>query len=343
MTSSDLNLKKYGDTSFITGLRAYAVFAVIMIHCGGAGLRDFGQIGNNIADWGKTGVYMFFVISGFAITASFYKEKTIGRFYLKRLVRIIPLYYGVMFLAYFIWNHNEISLLLHLLFVNWLHPDYANDMLSVEWSIPIEIFFYALFPFLLRNADLKRMAVLSILALGLFFFLHYAVQFGITKQVLPDDAKLRYHFSPFQHFFPFFLGSLAYFTRERFYALPRMQRELLFLAACAIVAQIWLIGYGPEMVLVSVSTFLIILSGGRENRFTTLLMDNRPVLFLGKISYSLYLTHITAISLAQEWWPASPFHTFISASVLAIGISTLTYFIIETPPQKWAKRWMQGR
>ena len=64
-------MKDYGDTNFITGMRAYAALAVVLIHAGGGGLRDIGQMGDNIANLGLAGVYVFFVISGFSVASSY--------------------------------------------------------------------------------------------------------------------------------------------------------------------------------------------------------------------------------------------------------------------------------
>ena len=57
----NLFAKDYGSTAFITGMRAFAALMGVLIHAGGAGFRDLGAIGNNIADFGRTGVYVFFV------------------------------------------------------------------------------------------------------------------------------------------------------------------------------------------------------------------------------------------------------------------------------------------
>lgn len=86
---SAILLKEYPGTNFITGMRAWAAIGVVLIHCGGAGLRSWGYIGNNIADMEKLGVYVFFVISGFSVTAS-YKN---GNFmqYLKKEYGELPL------------------------------------------------------------------------------------------------------------------------------------------------------------------------------------------------------------------------------------------------------------
>lgn len=67
--------KKYDGTNFITGLRAIAVLGVFVIHSGGGGLRTLGEEYNRLVDWGKYGVEMFFVISGFTIFYQLYEKK----------------------------------------------------------------------------------------------------------------------------------------------------------------------------------------------------------------------------------------------------------------------------
>lgn len=93
MNSSRYLIKNYGDTDFITGMRAFAAIAVVLIHSGGAGLRDLGDFGNNLADLGRTGVYVFFVISGFSVASSYSSSNGYFDYINKRLWRIAPLYY----------------------------------------------------------------------------------------------------------------------------------------------------------------------------------------------------------------------------------------------------------
>jgi peptidoglycan/LPS O-acetylase OafA/YrhL len=85
--------KDYGETTFVTGIRAFAALAVVMIHAGGAGLRGPGDIGNHLADLGRTGVYAFYVISGFSVAASFAASDGFRTYAEKRFFRIAPLYY----------------------------------------------------------------------------------------------------------------------------------------------------------------------------------------------------------------------------------------------------------
>jgi peptidoglycan/LPS O-acetylase OafA/YrhL len=65
--------RHYGGTEFITGLRAIAVFLVFLIHSGGGGLREVSEFLNTFVNFGKYGVQIFFVISGFTIFYQLYE------------------------------------------------------------------------------------------------------------------------------------------------------------------------------------------------------------------------------------------------------------------------------
>ena len=83
-------IKDYGETNFVTGLRAIAATMVIIVHTGA--LNELGWIGKNITRAGITGVYVFFVIAGFSITESFNRECTYARYLIRRVTRVLPAY-----------------------------------------------------------------------------------------------------------------------------------------------------------------------------------------------------------------------------------------------------------
>ena len=72
---SKIKDSKYLGTNFITGIRAYAAIFTVLIHTGGAGLRNLGATANYFVDLGRTGVYVFFVISGYAVSSTFSESK----------------------------------------------------------------------------------------------------------------------------------------------------------------------------------------------------------------------------------------------------------------------------
>ena len=91
-------IRSYGDTDFVTGLRAIAAIMVIAIHTGA--FRELGWLGGNIADNGKYGVQIFFVISGFTIAQTFCNARGFWPYFGRRVMRIAPLYYAMILLGF---------------------------------------------------------------------------------------------------------------------------------------------------------------------------------------------------------------------------------------------------
>ncbi len=86
-------IRRYGETDFITGLRAIAAILVVAIHT--QALSEFGFVGINISDNGRYGVQIFFVISGFTIAETYSKSNSFASYFTRRYFRIAPLYYLV--------------------------------------------------------------------------------------------------------------------------------------------------------------------------------------------------------------------------------------------------------
>lgn len=216
--------KNYGDTTFITGMRAFAALAVVLIHAGGAGFRELGVIGNNLADFGRAGVYVFFVISGFSVSSSY--ETSSGYFdYLnKRLWRIAPLYYFWLMVTIIIgasatyWQkqfNSEIdfyNIFLHLLFLSFLDYRITNSIIGVEWSISIEVFWYFVLPLLLVVCG-NKIKCLCVLVISLLIYM-LPVRFPHVLPVDSENAKLAMHWSPIPYMFAYALGITAYRFRK---------------------------------------------------------------------------------------------------------------------------------
>lgn len=162
----------------LDSLRFLAFFLVFWQHSFAHsfyGLTDIPWLSQVIKDLnvsGGKGVHIFFVISGFLITFLLIKEEeakgkiNIGAFYVRRILRIWPLYYLVlisgMFILPQIFNtfRFEGSIPMNLLFMNNfdMHDDFAN--VGVAWSVAIEEQFYLFWPvifFLLPNK--KHLAI----------------------------------------------------------------------------------------------------------------------------------------------------------------------------------------
>lgn len=127
----------------IDGLRALAVFLVVTSHTAAFGLQGQGGLGVDI----------FFVLSGFFCILPFLKDKkgykdfkSVLKYFIKKIIRIIPLYYIVILSVFFIdGNTNNIKSV----------SDLIKNMLFIEcdghlWYLQQEMFFYLITPLLIR-------------------------------------------------------------------------------------------------------------------------------------------------------------------------------------------------
>lgn len=186
--------------NFFTGLnelRAIAAFGVLVHHIELfknrdqlASLFDYGIVKHFIGALGKNCVYLFFVLSGFLITYLLLKEKEknhqvqIKKFYLRRIYRIWPLYYLIIFISFVIIplinqqipvyssvnnyyseiindlaNYSLTPLLLFLLFLpNFVLPlGYRVAGASQTWSIGVEEQFYLIWPHIVSKFNYRSL------------------------------------------------------------------------------------------------------------------------------------------------------------------------------------------
>jgi peptidoglycan/LPS O-acetylase OafA/YrhL len=333
-------LRSYGDTDFVTGMRAYAAFAVVLIHAGGAGLRQFGELGNRLADLGAAGVYVFFVISGFSVAASHATAANYTQYLRRRMLRIAPLYYVWLLLASIMvgetyWSRefgvplDAYNWLMHLTFLSFLDYRVANSILGVEWSIAVEVCWYMVLPFLLQPILRHRHG--TSVAISVSLLLYCATKLLPPLLPLPlSEAALAIHWSPLPYVFSYCLGISAFKLRR---PLGDWGIACLLIGAlvCALLSWRWL----DQFVIVSVATFLLICGGSQASSLCRVLFTTKPVLFLGAISYGVYLSHFPLRDLLGL--KDLGLTGFLLLSAAAIGASTITYYLVEEPFRRLAK------
>ena len=143
----------------LDGIRAVAIFAVLMEH-----FLPWNFITHETVHLGRLGVVLFFVLSGFLISRILLDERDkhnsinasswslIGNFYIRRILRIFPIYYLTIIL-FAVFNHAPVKdhLIWHLIyFSNFSSPfiDHANYQSTRHlWSLCVEEQFYLFWPF----------------------------------------------------------------------------------------------------------------------------------------------------------------------------------------------------
>ena len=345
-------IKNYTDTNFITGMRAFAAFSVLLIHSGGGGLRAYGEIGNNIVDFGAKGVAVFFVISGYSVATSYKTSRGYWNYLNKRFWRIAPLYYFWISIAIFFgitatyWQTqfstsiNLYNILMHLSFMSYLDYKIANTILGVEWSIPIEFFWYLLIPFCMKWMINRKQLFMSIILSYLCFKL--TLNHPTVLPVSSQNSLLAMTWSPIPYALGFFLGVTAFRLRQSDYDFTKWAD--LILVGCLLATILAIFKLDPDSsnsyVFFSTVTFLIILCGTDSNQFYSRVFTNKVVLYLGTISYGIYLSHLPLLVLLNRYNLVTEdfmFNKLIVLSLFTVIASTVSNFFIEQPFQSLGK------
>lgn len=277
-----------------------------------------------IADAGPLGVVFFFVLSGFLITYLLYAEREkVGRisvknFYIRRIFRIWPLYYFLFILGFFVFPHFD-----------WLYvPDQSevfepnfwgnfwmylfilpNLALSVfeqavpniglSWSIGVEEQFYLIWPLIIRF--FKKPIYPIIIVTALMLVIKASVVIGL-QYAQPEWLLVLKRFLAMSKIECMTIGAFGawflFFEKERILKVIYNK----WVQAAALIGVPFLLYFTPALIQDGIHIaygvlFLIIIMNVSTNGKSLLKLENRPLAFLGRISYGLYMYHLIAITL----------------------------------------------
>ncbi|MDG0022424.1 acyltransferase [Klebsiella pneumoniae] len=325
----------------IDGLRAIAVVSVLLYHAFPTIFRS-----------GYIGVDIFFVISGFLITTIIRKELKQGKFslfsfYKKRIRRIYPALIitllGIMFLSWFLLSTEEYLVTLrHVIFSSlftenfllWSEDGYFDKASIFKptlhiWSLSIEEQFYIFWPLIIAFLVKKGCEVKGII---LFILLSFSVNiYDIWNH--PAAA----YYSPLGRSWELMVGSLfsVIYTDVKHKKInSNSNGAFAIFGLVMIVLSIFLIPtqqFFPGFFAIPVVLGSALIIFYCQNTIVGKLLSLKPMVFVGLISYPLYLVH----------WPLMSFssillgHESSKANALCLAVSfalaTLIYFIIEKP------------
>lgn len=328
--------------SEIDGLRAIAVGAVVLFHAA-----------EPLAPGGFVGVDIFFVISGFLITTILLEDLrqdrfSLTHFYERRARRILPALTVVVVLtlvaAYFLLPLHETneafeSALATMLFLAnvrfWMKTDYFATAAEERpflhmWSLAVEEQYYLVFPLLLYGIWRWRKSALMWALLALI-----AASLA-TAEILSRQAPVANFFLPMGRMWELLVGSLvACWGAQR----PRMAvAEAMTGAGLAmILGSIFLFSrFTPTPSLWTVipvaGTALVILYARDGSRITRVL-QLKPMLWLGLISYSVYLYHQPLLAFARVNLPPAMQTTpvFLGIALASLVLGYLSWRFVEAP------------
>lgn len=336
----------------IDGLRAIAVLSVVVFHLNPAWLPG-----------GYVGVDIFFVISGFLITGILWRSLESGDFsfadfYLRRVRRILPAFLAMTAITLaagaFLLLPADLETLSrsarYAVFsaaniYYWRHLDTGYFAASSEeqpllhtWSLGVEEQFYLLWPALLAAAFLlarRKRAPAVILAFALS-----AASILLSEAMLVSHPKFAYFMLPTRAG-ELMLGSilaLALHGRDAAPALERTQWgfEASLLVGLALIVYS-LVSFdaatpfpGLHAALPCVGAALTILGGARA-RLAQALLTSRPIVFIGLVSYSLYLWHWPILAFLRYFYTELTLLQLALAAAAMWCMAVLSYRYIEQP------------
>ncbi|KTD40243.1 acyltransferase family protein [Legionella parisiensis] len=336
----------------IDGLRAIAIILILIYH-GGPSFFPSGFIG----------VDVFFVISGFLITGIIHESIKIGSFsffdfYNRRLWRLQPVFICMLFLTtaltllFFLPDEliqysrsaRKTTLFLSNLFFDkattgYFSPDTNQIPLLHTWSLSIEWQCYILLPCLiycLHRFSPNKYLIPLVAGLACIAFLWSL--FNAKK--LP--AHTYYLFS--SRFFEFLIGSCITLIPLTFFSTNKYLSNLI--GGLALITLLCLASFNPVVTgypnqyafFVCMATgFLIAIGTCSPNNFWSQLLSRKPLVFIGVLSYSLYIWHWVIFTILRyqsiEETPLVLFSVFALTFVLAY----LSWHFIEKPSKRWKK------
>lgn len=325
------------------------------------------------------GVDLFILLSGYLMAKNYVERKekepwtdssTFKKFWIRRFFRIAPLYYLLLILAiafgsYFgeardiighfysetqtnssrYSDHSFLNVFTHVTFMFGFLPDYSFNTVLPDWSIGLEMQFYLIFPFIM----------LAVLKLGFARACLFAVLLcGLAKFLVPS------------YFAAFPMPSMILIKLNLFIAgmlmaesIRKKSVQYIAYALLTVLGSVYLPNeFNKYHILAQVGLILMMITmlwaRSEESKWARVLrlprwfLTNRFSVFLGDVSYSVYLLHllivlpVVAYLLSNtSFAELSSLMRFIVASGIILpityGIATLLYHFIEKPGIKFGK------
>ena len=338
----------------LDALRAIAVFCVLAYH-----YLPSEVFVNSRLNWGPLGVRLFFVISGFLITGILLRCRdlidvnkqdfwfTIKRFYIRRFIRILPLYYLTIIATIILaFQLIQPSLFWHLTFTSNIYFTLRDwDRLTSHfWSLAVEEQFYFIWPWLILSVPRKHLLKLMVITAGI------APIFRLLMIALNLDNGRGEYILTFSCLDSLGMGAiLAFYTHHQHQLkLAKYLGNFSFwfglpLFVCINFIPIPNIDYAVILVVKSSvnSIFFMGLIARAAQGFKGAIgkiLELRLLVYFGKISYGIYIYHILVRHVVHQIfvlvglvYPSSIWIKFALNTVVTLIVAVLSWHFFEKP------------
>jgi peptidoglycan/LPS O-acetylase OafA/YrhL len=325
----------------IDALRFFAILGVVCIH--------WPWIGQGLCrkmDSGIKGVDLFFVISGFLITLGLIRSKnaehgagtSLYKFYIRRFLRIFPVYYLTLIALWFFDNHMVADAF-------WWHIFYVSNFYNIKingfasagylWSLSVEEQFYLVWPFIILFLNKKWLPT----AMAISVILSLAVK---TYWQFQSAHTWIAYFHPLGALDAFAVGGilsyLYYYHQDKLKAALYNRYVIAAVFAQFFLCLLSLKTNYSFIYFIGIRTFYGIFCAwwiGRAvfgfDGVIGKVLDNKVLKYIGTISYSIYLFH-TAVPDMFDWlkYPADRNLRAIIYAIATVSLSSISWYFFES-------------
>jgi peptidoglycan/LPS O-acetylase OafA/YrhL len=343
-TAGDISKSPPGDEprrlQFIDAVRGLAASAVVLHHVAGQMLVGFADVSNRIFNFGRFGVCAFFLVSGFLIPRSLERAGSLLKFAVRRFFRLYPLYWLSLAAALGLSRYVDVlppAFRIGLPLSAWINVTMFQEFagfphaIVLYYTLTIELAWYLGCGLLYCFRSLDRTIFWCWMYLGVFATLDVACPVLLDRRIpfstpfygltllfgavisSHSSAKVSLHRLLCLTLAILLAGGVSSWIAQSYFGSKSSEGQLTFSAA----ALPWLAAY-------------VMFVGAYFARWA---VWPRPTLWLGRISYSLYLLHLLVLSLVVNAAVAG--YTGASLAIAgSLAIASLTWRFVELPGQK---------
>ena len=358
----NIEIKKY---EYIDAIRGFAILGVVLVHSH-QWVAPTTSFLSKIASEGARGVQLFFIASALTLFLSMAKrkakeERPVLSFYIRRFFRIAPAFYCaiIIYTAYDgmsarYWAPNGLEwwyILLTALFIHGWHPETITSVVPGGWSIAVEMTFYLFVPFLFLKLNSIKSTLVAILVSLIFYrIMSIAIvhlvspNYPENQQYLVGAFSLLWFFSQFP---VFITGILLYHISVKF---PSTDKQTgLILMATSLFLFVAFLSVStfenllPKHFMYGIAFLVFSLS---LNYYPNRLFVNSLTIWIGKLSFSIYLVHFMVINVLKKifsegfWFEGNMgfILAFLLVLALSSSISYVSHRVVEIPGINLGKR-----
>jgi peptidoglycan/LPS O-acetylase OafA/YrhL len=343
----------------LTFLRFIAAIAIVIYHYGLSVAPFHGSEISFLFKQANIGVSFFYILSGFVMMLAYAHKSPIDtkQFLWNRFVRIYPVYFlaliGVcLFFFYVQVPINGMDFILSLFCLQAWVQSAALSINKPGWSISVEALFYGVFPFILHHFYAKKSSIPYTLVGILVIFLLSQLGFHYFLHTYPIHTNQELHhfiyYFPLLHINEFLVGTFCGWYFLKYQKVSERNYDILIVVLFSMIIMLLKFPLGLQfhngLMAVLFAPLLITISANKG--IITRLLNKKPLLFLGEISYGIYVWQYPVFIMGNKLvkWiglhNAVPIFYFNLLFLLIVASTSYLYF--EKPIRKYLLKLAQA-